>query len=424
VTVAPLPGLSRDGDRDAQALLTIDLDALGHNWRALARRAAPAECGAAVKADAYGCGIAVVVPALARAGCRTFFVAHVWEGREARHALQASGLGGRIFVLNGFHPDCAPASDYRDHRLDAVLGSAEELDAWQAARAAWTGADLPGSALHVDTGMNRLGIPVEEARLLPEAVIQAAGVTLVMSHLVSAEDPADPMNARQIADFIRARQGALGGYPASLANSSGIFLPERPFHDLVRPGYALYGGNPTPGRPNPMRPVVSLRARILQLRDVPAGATAGYNGRWTAQRPARLATIALGYADGVPIGGSGLGDGGGARVFVGDIPCPLVGRISMDLSIADVTHVPPGIVEAEKWVEWLGSETGIDDLARSCGTIGYEILVNLGRRHRRHYIGSGAATSLPGMGGWPLRRAGPLLERRSVTAAGSRSEEA
>jgi len=398
VTTAPLPVPSRDDDRDAQAVLTIDLGALGHNWRALAARAAPAACGAAIKADAYGLGIEAAVPALARAGCRAFFVAHVWEGRRARRALQAAGFPGRILVLNGFHPTSAPASDYREHHLDAVLGSAEELGAWQAARGAWTGPDLPGAALHVDTGMNRLGFPIEDARLLPEATLEAAGVTLVMSHLVSAEDAADPVNPRQIAAFARAREGALAARPASLANSSGIFLPQRPFHDLVRPGYALYGGNPTPGRPNPMRPVVSLRARILQLRDVPAGATAGYNGRWTARRPARLATIALGYADGVPIGGSGLGDGGGARVFIGDIPCRLVGRISMDLSIADVTHVPPGIVETENWVEWLGSRTGVDDLARSCGTIGYEILVNLGRRHRRNYIGDGAATSTSEIG--------------------------
>ncbi len=407
MTAASLPGPSRDDDRDAQAVLTIDLDAIVHNWHALAAHVAPAACGAAVKADAYGCGIEAVVPVLAQAGCRTFFVAHVREGRRARRALQKSGFAGRILVLNGFHPACAPASDYREHRLDPVLGSAEELDAWQAARGTWTGPDLPGAALHVDTGMNRLGFPIEEVRLLPEATLRAAGVDLVMSHLVSAEDPADPVNARQIADFTRARARALGGYPASLANSSGIFLPQRPFHDLVRPGYALYGGNPTPGRANPMRPVLSLRARILQLRDVPAGATAGYNGRWTAPRPARLATIALGYADGVPIGGSGVGGsdvkGGGAQVFVGDIPCPLVGRISMDLSIADVTHVPAAIVEAEDWVEWLGSQAGVDDLARGCGTIGYEILVNLGQRHRRHYIENGAATSLPGVGRRPPR---------------------
>ncbi len=219
-----------------------------------------------------------------------------------------------------------------------------------------------------------------------------------MSHLVSAEDPADPVNARQIAAFDHARERALKACPASLANSSGIFLPGRPAYDLVRPGFALYGGNPTPGRPNPMRPVAALSARVLQLRAVPAGATAGYNARWSAAKPSRLATIALGYADGVPIGGSGSAArpgerGRGAEVFAGGVPCPLVGRISMDLSIADVTHLPADALHAGDTVEWLGPHMDVDALAARCGTIGYEILVNLGRRHRRHYIGNGTGTA-------------------------------
>ena len=374
---------------DSQAILTIDLDALADNWRQLAVRAAPAECGAAVKADAYGCGIEAAVPALARAGCATFFVAHVSEGRRARAALNEAGRGGRIFVLNGFHPGASSMSDYREHRLDAVIGSAEEWAAWQDARAGWSGGDRPVCALHVDTGMNRLGFPVEDARNLSRASLDAAGTAIVMSHLVSAEEPADPINARQITLFDHARDGALGSFPASLSNSSGLFLPQAPYYDLVRPGYALYGGNPTPGRPNPMRAVVSLQARILQRRDVPAGATAGYNGRWVAARPSRLATIGLGYADGLPIGGSGI-DGRGASAIVDGMPCPLVGRISMDLTIIDVTDVPADRIQTGAMVEWLGPHADLDTLARSCGTIGYEILVNLGRRHRRHYIADAA----------------------------------
>lgn len=381
----------RDDDRDAQAVLTIDLDALGANWRTLAARAAPAECGAAVKADAYGIGIEAAVPALARAGCLTFFVAHASEGRRARAALDAAGLGARIFVLNGFHPEAAGFDTYRAHGLDAVIGSAEELRAWSEAREAAGGGPLPEAALHVDTGMNRLGFPVEDARFLSQAELQGAGISLVMSHLVSAEDPADPVNARQIAAFDHARERALKALPASLANSSGIFLPGRPAYDLVRPGYALYGGNPQPGRPNPMFTVARLDARVLQVRSVPAGATAGYNARWTAERPSRLATIALGYADGVPIGGSGV-DGRGAEVFAGGVACRLVGRISMDLSIADISHLPAGALKPGDTVEWLGPHADVDALAARCGTIGYEILVNLGRRHRRHYIGNGTGT--------------------------------
>ena len=386
------PGDQADDACDGQGILTIDLDALGANWRSLAARAAPAECAAAVKADAYGCGIGRAVPALARAGCRTFFVAHASEGRRARQALVAQGFDGRIFVLNGFHPEVAPFGVYREHGLDAVIGSAEELKAWSEARATDGGARRE-AALHVDTGMNRLGFSVEDARLLSQAELQAAGATLVMSHLVSAEDPEDPVNARQIAAFERARERALRAMPASLANSSGLFLPQAPRHDLVRPGYALYGGNPTPDQPNPMRAVVSLGARVLQLRAAPAGATVGYNGRWTAPRPTRLATLALGYADGVPIGGSGIGETRAAEVFVGGVPCPLVGRISMDLSIADVTHLPAGALHVGDLVEWLGPHVDVDALGKRCGTIGYEILVNLGRRHRRHYIGNGTGTA-------------------------------
>ena len=377
-TAVPASGL------DSQAILTIDLDALGANWRSLAARAAPADCGAAVKADAYGLGIERAVPALARAGCRTFFVAHVSEGRRARAALDANGLDGQIFVLNGFFTDAADA--YRDHRLDPVIGWGDDLAAWIAARRGSDALQQRACAIHVDTGMNRLGFPIAEALELTFAAIEAAGAVLAMTHLVTAEDPDDPVNTRQIVDFASACDGPLGALPLSIANSSGVFLPQRPFHALVRPGYALYGGNPTPGRPNPMRPVVSLDARVLQVREVPAGATAGYNGRWTAKRPSRLATLGIGYADGLPIARSG----GSPTVAIGGLPCPLVGRISMDLSIADVTDLPEGFAPPGGLVRLLGDAVTVDDLARACGTIGYEILVNLGRRHRRVYVGTGA----------------------------------
>lgn len=376
---------------DASAVLTIDLDALGDNWRRLARLAAPAACGAAVKADAYGIGIERAVPALARAGCRTFFTAHMSEGVRVRQALRQAGFEGRIFVLNGFHPDAAPIDPFVDFDLAPVIGSAEELAAWEGVLARANASPNLACALHVDTGMNRLGLPVEETRRLPLQRLERARVALVMSHLVSAEMPDDAINATQIAAFERARAGPLARFPASLANSSGIFLPQFPVHDLVRPGYALYGGNPTPGAPNPMRPVVSLEARILQVRSVPAEATAGYNGRWTAARPSRLATLGLGYADGLPVGASGIG-GGGACVYMGDLPCPIVGRVSMDLTIIDVTEAPPSEARPGSVVEVLGRHIGVDELGRRAGTIGYEILTNLGRRYARHCIGTGMAS--------------------------------
>lgn len=377
---------------DALAVLTIDLEAVADNWRQLAARASPSECAAAVKADAYGLGTGEVVPALARSGCRTFFTAHVSEGRLTRVALQNAGYDGRIFVLNGFHPEAAPMADYLDFALAPVIGSMEELVAWERALAPLHAQEPVRCALHVDTGMNRLGFPIEEARLLPQQRLVSARVDLVMSHLMSAELPGDTVNARQIARFKHARERSLRQFSASLANSSGIFLPQHPVLDLVRPGYALYGGNPTPGLPNPMKPVVFLEARILQLRTVPAGATAGYNGRWTASRPSRLATIGVGYADGLPTGASGI-EGSGAIVHLEGLPCPFVGRVSMDLSIVDVTDVPAAKLAAGTMVELLGRHIGVDDLAREAGTIGYEILTNLGRRYRRHYIGSGVPGS-------------------------------
>ncbi len=373
---------------DALAILTIDLGAIAENWRLLAARAAPGECAAVVKADAYGCGIEAVVLALAGAGCKTFFTAHVEEGARARMALRDAGQNARIFILSGFQPEAATFADYAAYDLCAVIGSAEEFFAWEGGLASQ---DTPAGvrcALHVDTGMNRLGFPVEEARLLPGERLQAARCDLVMSHLVSAEIPADGISARQIAAFDHARERALRGFPASLSNSSGLFLPLPPVYNLSRPGYALYGGNPTPGRSNPMRPVVTLKARILQLRTVPVGATAGYNGLWTAARPSRLATIGVGYADGLPIGASGIGDHG-AVGFIGERPCPILGRISMDLTILDVTDVPAEDLHSGARVELLGPHIGVDDLGRVAGTIGYEILTRLGHRYRRHYVGSG-----------------------------------
>lgn len=368
---------------DEYCRLTIDLGAIAENWRRLAARAAPAECGAAVKADAYGCGLEAVVPALHSAGCRTFFVAHVSEGRRCRAALDAGRQSARIFVLNGFHPEAAPFEMHLAADLQPVLNSIEELDAWTDALADACHPEQPRAALHVDTGMNRLGLPVEEALALASERLAEANVDLVMSHFVGSEVADSPLNATQMAAFAKLRRGALGAPPASLGNSSALFLPQQPTHDLVRPGYALYGGNPTPGAPNPMLPVVDLQAHILQVRDVPAGATAGYNARWIAPRPSRLATLPIGYADGLPMGASGLGEDG-APVFVGDRPCPIVGRISMDLTVIDVTDAPQARPGTK--VEILGRRVSVDEFAARAGTIGYQVLTSLGRRHRRHYI--------------------------------------
>lgn len=353
------------------AHLTIDLAALAENWRRLDAQAPEAGCAAVVKADAYGCGLSQVAPTLWAAGCRTFFVAHLSEAVEARAVLPEA----TIYVLNGLLPGLGPT--LVAHDLRPVLGSREELAEW-AALAETAGRPRP-AALHVDTGMNRLGLSVPEALgLSGDPLIARAGIALLMTHLVSAELASDPINARQMADFARVR-AAHPGLPGSFANSSGIFLGAEAHHDLLRPGYALFGGNPTPWKPNPMRPVVRLEAQVAQIRDVSPGETCGYNGRWRATEPRRLATLSMGYADGYPRSASGRG-----IALVDGVRCPILGLISMDLIILDVTEAPETRRGATATL--IGDGLDVDAVGRAAGTIGYEILTGLGSRYVRHYV--------------------------------------
>lgn len=353
------------------ARLTIDLAAIAENWRCLAAQAPDAACAAVIKADAYGCGLSAVAPALWAAGCRTFFVAHLGEAIAARSVLPEA----EIYVLNGLLPGHGPA--LVAHALRPVLGGREELDEWAALAAAEL-RKLP-AALHVDTGMNRLGLSLPEALALAgDPIIEKAGITLLMTHLVSAELSGDPINARQMADFAEVR-AAHPGIPGSFANSSGVFLGEAAHHDLLRPGYALFGGNPTPWKTNPMRPVVRLEASIAQIRHVSAGETCGYNARWRAAEPRRLATLSLGYADGYPRAASGRG-----AALVGGVRCPILGLISMDLIILDVTDAPEAVRGGRATL--IGDSLDVDTVGRTAGTIGYEILTGLGSRYVRHYV--------------------------------------
>jgi alanine racemase len=369
-------------EAEAGGVLTIDLGALAANWGLLRDRAGRAECAAVVKADAYGVGIAPAVRALARAGCRTFFVAQISEGLAARAADPAA----TIYVLNGLLPGTGPA--YLAAGLRPILGSRDELAEW-ADFCRGAGRRLP-AAIHFDTGMNRLGLRAEEAREIANgAALAEFEAALVMSHFVSSEEPENPVNARQVEVFARVRS-AFPDMPASLCNSSGIFLPERPHLDLVRPGYALYGGNPTPGRANPMRPVMRLEGRVIQLRVVEAGETVGYNAQWTAGGRRRLATISVGYADGYPRAGSATDAKHGAGLEAGEAivagrRCPFAGRVSMDLIAIDVTEVPEGAVRRGDLVTLIGNDLTIDEVARRAGTIGYEILTSFGRRYARRY---------------------------------------
>ena len=364
---------------EAGGVLTIDLAAVESNWKRLAGLTVPVECAAVVKADGYGCGLEPVTRTLHRAGCRTFFVADVAEGRRARTVAPDA----TIYVLNGVMPGSAQA--FAADHLRPVINSTTELAEWDAfvATKNWRG----GAALHVDTGMNRLGITVEEAAAIaPRLQSENHGFTLVMSHLACAESPDHPMNARQLRLFRDIRM-AYRGVASSLANSSGIFLGERAYCDLVRPGVALYGVNPTPGKANPMRRVVEVKGRIIQVRTIDKGETVGYGAVFTAGRASRIAIIAVGYADGF-LRSAGTARGKpAAEVIVAGKRCPLAGRVSMDVLAVDVTDVAEGAVRRGDFATLIGDRVSVDDLAAGMGTIGYEVLTDLGRRYHRLYKG-------------------------------------
>ena len=366
----------------ATGVLTIDLDAICANWRKLEKTAVPAECSAVIKADAYGCGLEPVARALALAGCKTFFVATLDEARAARAALPSAAL----YVLGGFIQNTGDAYAKIDAR--PVIGDLNELAEWDVfcRRTGWA----VGTAIHIDTGMNRLGLTLADAQgIIPRINAGDHGISLVMSHLACAESLNHPLNARQLATF-REIASLFSGVPASLSNSSGIFLGSPFQFDLVRPGAALYGVNPTPEADNPMQGVVELKARVAQIRDVERGESVGYGATWTARRPTRLAIVSAGYADGYFRAGGSNDGTRGAEVVVAGKRCPIAGRISMDLMAVDVTDLEKNAVRRGHMVTLIGEGITVDELAHHFGTIGYEVLISLGPRYARVYKGGAA----------------------------------
>jgi alanine racemase len=359
----------------AGAILEIDLSGIVANWRLLAQRVAPAICAAVVKADAYGLGATRVAAALARAGCRLFFVANLDEGIGLRGVLPEPI---EIAVLNGPCPGCT--EDFIEHSLIPVLNEPAQIADWrQIAERRGGGTAM----LHVDTGMARLGMTLQEFGALSEQLCQPSSIRwrALLSHLACSDEPAHPLNELQRARFASARQ-RLPRLPASLAASSGIFLGRQFHFDLVRPGAALFGVNPQPGRPNPMRQIVRLKGRILQVREVDQGQSVGYGATHVMAGPGRLATIPVGYADGWlrSLSQHGCGRLGGKRV-------PLLGRVSMDLAVFDVSDVNPALARPGELIDLLDDDYGVDAVAADAGTIGYEILTALGRRYHRIYRG-------------------------------------
>ena len=368
----------------ATAILTIDLDAIVDNWRLLATRARPAATAAVVKADAYGLGATEVARALRAAGVTTFFVACVDEGVALREAFAASEPDARhveptILVLNGVSAGGVDTLIARD--LIPVLNSLGDVATW--ARAARARERRLPAALHVDTGMARLGLPAVEVERLAQDPSDLAAVDLrwILSHLACADTPAHPLNRQQL-DRLRAALARLPKAAVSFANSAGIFLGADYRFDLTRPGAALYGVSPCADAPNPMRQVVRLQAKILQVREIDSPQSVGYGATHHAVGPERIATVGVGYADGYFRSLSNRGSG-----YLGDRRLPLVGRVSMDLITLDVSTLPAALAHPGALIDLIGPGQTVDDVAAAAGTIGYEVLTNLGHRYHRVYLG-------------------------------------
>ncbi|WP_045836221.1 alanine racemase [Hyphomicrobium sp. 99] len=363
----------------ATGTITVDLGQIVANWRALAAKVAPARCAAVVKADAYGLGAERVIAALARAGCNAFFIATPEEAELARKMAPNAD----IYALDGLVGNSAAAFDRLS--VKPVLSTLDDVVAWSALSHA-RGGLLP-AALHIDTGLNRLGLPVRDVRRLASepSMMRGVALELIMSHLASADNARDPKNRDQLLAF-ETLTALFPGIPRSLAASDGLMLGPAYHFDLVRPGYALYGGQASQSSPAPVKPAVTVAARILAVADVVRGETVGYSATWRAQRPSRIATIAAGYADGVPRNASAPDGRPGGHVLISGHIAPIVGRVSMDLITVDVTDLPEGAAMPGEFAKLIGEGLTIEDAGFAAGTIGYEILTRLGHRFTRLYL--------------------------------------
>lgn len=369
------PGRSFVAEGGASGYLTIDLGAIRDNYLYLRAMAPAATTAAVVKADAYGLGARMVAPVLYDAGCRDFFVAHIDEALDLRLTIAADAS---IYVLNGLQPGnettCAAMS------ITPVLNSPEQVAQW-AAHGRQLGKRLP-AALQVDTGMSRLGLaPQDLAQLAADtAAFDSIDIRFIMSHLACADEPEHVSNASQLAEMRKAA-ALFDGVPVCFANSGGVFLGHDYHNAVMRPGIALYGGAPSTVRPNPMKPVVRLDVAVIQTRTVPENSIVGYGASLVTRGETRLATIAAGYADGLPRSLSGRG-----AAFYNGVRLPFAGRVSMDSIILDISALPEGTLAAGSRVEIIGPNRSLEEVAEEAGTIAYEILTGLGRRYRRQYI--------------------------------------
>jgi len=359
--------------------LTINLAAIQANYRLLRDKASPAETGAAVKANGYGLGMIPTVHALHKAGCRTFFTAYASEAAQLREAL----TDVTVAPLHSLAPEQYP--DMLARNITPVLNSLGEIESWS--RFAKSQNKNLAAHVHLDTGMNRLGLPPDEQEKLiaNPALLDGITVKAWISHYACSDEFGNPMTTQQ-RDLFKKQLARLPKAPASICNSSGIFWGKDYLFDLTRPGVALYGVNPTPGKPNPMQDVIELKAPILQIRHVDSPMTVGYGATHRVARKGCIATLALGYADGYLRALSGKG-----QVKIGQFLAPIVGRISMDLTTVDVTGIPESEAHVGAFATVIGKHRPVDSVAAEAGTTGYEILTCLGSRLQRTYSGAEGA---------------------------------
>ena len=361
-------------------ILTIDLDAIVENYTLLRGTFTGSDCASVVKANAYGLDVDKVAPVLAAAGCTTFFVAHLNEGINLRRILPDAA----IHILNG--PTPGSESYFTENQLTPVLNSLFQIAAWKKFLSTQTFSETPPADIHLDSGMLRLGLPPNEVKTLAQEPGRLEGLRIntLISHLACATELENPLNAQHLESFKAELNDLRITAPTkvSFCGSSAIFLGPDYHFDLARPGAALYGINPLSGRPNPMRQVLRLQSKILQVRDVDTPQTVGYGATHRITQSGKIATAAVGYADGFFRSLSNCGCG-----YIGDIRVPIVGRVSMDLITLDVTDVPDHLLHPGTLIDLIGPNYDLDAVAEDADTIGYEVLTALGSRYQRIYNG-------------------------------------
>ncbi len=375
---------------DATGVMIVDLDALASNWRSLSKLVAPAKCAAVVKANAYGLGAEYVIPCLVKAGCDVFFVATLKEAHQTRKLAPAA----TVYILDGILPGTAKLIEKSG--ATPVISSLEEAREWSAcALSHGPDADLP-CALNLDTGLNRLGFDARSLRTLAvdSHLLASLDVKLIMSHMACADEPDHPMNKSQ-RDIFEGLRPLVPTAPESLAASDGLMLGSQYHYDLVRPGYALYGGQAFKGTRTPVVPVVSSYAKVLQVRDVVPGHAVGYSATYKVTRQSRIAVLSLGYADGFSRQLSSCSQQPNETSDTQrPTPCvafnghkaPIIGRVSMDLITVDITDLEEENISRGHWAEIIGPTISLEEYGSAAETIGYEMLTRLGHRFHHLYL--------------------------------------